>query len=285
MVGPPVETGLINALLAIHVSAPFQSEDSRPWETGVGIGSEIGRRIAVGKVQLPTALKVTFQHSRLECFGVLSLFTRLCDMQVSLRKAIYLEPFRQAGLERRHTGSDVNDLVSSVDAENSYLAGDVLEAGPMDQLLGSSITYRIAVGPQQGRKVFTLQTLPGCEEPFDAGVGKVAGFSLHAGVAARADQRQELERLCRYISRPAISEKRLSLTPNGNVRYQLKTPYRDGTTHVIFEPLDFIARLAALVPKPRVNLTRLCRSPHRQVYAHIGTMRRKRIGHEKSDDD
>ncbi len=37
---------------------------------------------------------------------------------------------------------------------------------------------------------------------------------------------------------------------------RLKTPYRDGTTHVIFEPLDFIARLAALVPKPRGNLTR-----------------------------
>ncbi len=58
------------------------------------------------------------------------------------------------------------------------------------------------------------------------------------------------------ISRPAVSEKRLSLTPNGNVRYQLKTPHRDRTTHVIFEPLDFIARLAALVPKPRVNLIR-----------------------------
>jgi hypothetical protein len=84
----------------------------------------------------------------------------------------------------------------------------------------------------------------------------VAGFSLHARVAARADERRKLERLCRYISRPALSEKRLSLTPNGNVRYQLKTPYRDGTTHVIFEPLDFIARLAALVPKPSVNLTR-----------------------------
>jgi hypothetical protein len=142
------------------------------------------------------------------------------------------------------------------DAENSYLAGDVFACGPMEQLLGSSITYRIAVGPQQGRKVFTLQTLPACDEPFEDGVGKVAGFSLHAGVAARADERNKLERLCRYISRPAIAEKRLSLTPNGNVRYQLKTPYRDGTTHVIFEPLDFIARLAALVPKPRVNLTR-----------------------------
>jgi hypothetical protein len=40
------------------------------------------------------------------------------------------------------------------------------------------------------------------------------------------------------------------------VRYELKTPYRDGTTHVIFEPMDFIARLVALVPKPRANLTR-----------------------------
>jgi hypothetical protein len=75
-------------------------------------------------------------------------------------------------------------------------------------------------------------------------------------VAARADERGKLERLCRYISRPAVSEERLSLTPGGLVRYQLKTPYSDGTTHVLFEPLDFIARLAALVPKPRVNLTR-----------------------------
>ena len=53
-----------------------------------------------------------------------------------------------------------------------------------------------------------------------------------------------------------MSEKRLSLTQNGQVRYELKTPYRDGTTHVIFDPLDFIARLVALIPKPRVNLAR-----------------------------
>jgi len=48
----------------------------------------------------------------------------------------------------------------------------------------------------------------------------------------------------------------LTVLSNGNIRYQLKTPYRDGTTHVIFEPLNFIAKLAALIPKPRVNLTR-----------------------------
>jgi len=50
--------------------------------------------------------------------------------------------------------------------------------------------------------------------------------------------------------------KRLSLTRNGQVRYELKTPWRNGTTHVIFEPLDFISRLVSLIPKPRVNLTR-----------------------------
>jgi hypothetical protein len=38
---------------------------------------------------------------------------------------------------------------------------------------------------------------------------------------------------------------------------QLKTPYSDGTTQVIFEPLDFNAKLAALVTKSRVNLFRL----------------------------
>jgi hypothetical protein len=143
-------------------------------------------------------------------------------------------------------------------AENSYLAGEVVADDPMDQLRGHSITYRIAVGPQAGRKVFTLQTLPAGEqeENFTDTVGKLAGFSLHAGVAAKAHERKKRERLCRYIARPAVSEKRLSLTPQGHIRYQLKSPYRDGTTHVIFEPLDFIARLAALVPKPRANLTR-----------------------------
>jgi len=40
------------------------------------------------------------------------------------------------------------------------------------------------------------------------------------------------------------------------VVYTLKTPHRDGTTQVAFEPVDFVARLAALVPKPRVNHTR-----------------------------
>ncbi len=149
-----------------------------------------------------------------------------------------------------------------------------------------SITYRIALGSHQGRKVFTLQSLPATHEPFDDLVGKVAGFSLHAGVAARAGERHKLERLCRTIARPAVSEKPLSLTANGNVRYQLKTPYRDGTTHVIFEPLDFIARLAALVPKPRVNLIRFhgVFAPNSAHRARVTPARRGRGNKPKATD-
>jgi len=137
------------------------------------------------------------------------------------------------------------------DEEDSYLTLDCLDE-PMHQLHGHAITYRIALGSQQGRKVFTLQTIPPskAKSSVSTRVANIAGFSLHAGVAAEAYQRNKLERLCRYISRPAVSENRLTVLSNGNIRYQLKTPYRDGATHVIFEPLDFVAKLAALIPKP-----------------------------------
>jgi len=63
-------------------------------------------------------------------------------------------------------------------------------------------------------------------------------------------------RLVQRLPRLPVATDRLSLTQGGNVRYALKTPYRDGATHVIFEPEDFIVRLAALVPRPRAHLTR-----------------------------
>jgi ribosomal protein S27E len=160
--------------------------------------------------------------------------------KISLRVARYLE---QAKLIER-------------DAENCYLAENALDDNEMTTHQGHSIQYRIAVGPHAGNKVFTLKTLPAMHEIQNDVLAKVDGFLLHAGVVAQVHERNKLERLCRYISRPAVSEQRLSLTESGKIRYELKTPYRNGTTHIIFEPLDFISKLAALVPLPRVNLTR-----------------------------
>jgi len=142
------------------------------------------------------------------------------------------------------------------DAENDFLEFGPEAGGTMDDLIGHSITYRVAVGPRAGQKVFALQTVPARAAEPRPGVAQWAGFSLHAGLGVEADQRAKLERLARYVSRPPVAVERLALTAQGQVRYRLKTPYRDGTTHIVLEPLDFIARLAALVPPPRAHLTR-----------------------------
>lgn len=191
--------------------------------------------------------------------------------RISHRVARYLE--KQGYLQR--------------DEENSYALLDGLDEtdAALHHWQGCAITYRIAMGSQTGRKVMTLQTLPATDEPFGSDrLAKGAGFSLHAGVSAEAHERDKVERLCRYITRPAISEQRLALTSAGKIRYQLKTPYQDGTTHVVFEPLDFIAKLAALIPKPRVNLTRYhgVFSPNSQHRAQITPAQRGKGSKKKA---
>jgi len=71
-----------------------------------------------------------------------------------------------------------------------------------------------------------------------------------------ARNRLRLERLCRYAARPPVATHRLSLLPDGRLLYRLRHRWRDGTTHVIFEPLDLLSMLAALVPPPRFNVVR-----------------------------
>jgi hypothetical protein len=63
----------------------------------------------------------------------------------------------------------------------------------------------------------------------------------------------------------------MALTSSGQVRYTLKTPYRDGTTHIVLEPLDLMARLAALVPPPRMHMTRFhgVFAPHSKLRAAV----------------
>jgi hypothetical protein len=70
------------------------------------------------------------------------------------------------------------------------------------------------------------------------------------------NQRHKLEQLCRYITRPAIANERLKLNSAGDVVLQLKSPCQDATTHIVMSPLEFMQRLAALVPRPRLNLIR-----------------------------
>lgn len=65
----------------------------------------------------------------------------------------------------------------------------------MAPLLAHSTTYRVAVGPQAGRMVFT-QTLPASDGLFDDPVCAVGGHSVHADVAAKVHDRDNPEQLC-----------------------------------------------------------------------------------------
>jgi hypothetical protein len=127
-------------------------------------------------------------------------------------------------------------------------------------LHAAACTSRMALGPRAGQKVLTWKDpalrLASQEAPQSQGCVRAQGFSLHADTRCGPQQRQQLERLCRYITRPALGHKRLRRTSAGEVVLQLKTPYRDGTTHLVMSPLEFLQRLTALVPRPRLHLIR-----------------------------
>jgi len=100
----------------------------------------------------------------------------------------------------------------------------------------------------------------------------VSGVNVHADVCISGHDRIRLERLFRYASRPPVATDRLSELPDGRLLYRLKRRWRDGTTKVIYEPLEFMEKLAALVPPPRFNLVR-----YSGVLASSSSLRRRII--------
>jgi hypothetical protein len=148
-------------------------------------------------------------------------------------------------------------LGAEAEAQEAYpLSND--DTG-MASLLANSVRRRIAVGSNTGRGVVRLgDQIDGDHlDPFESPrCAMVSGFSVHANVAIEARDRLRLERLCRYAARPAVATERLSELPDGRLLYRLKRPWRDGTSAVIFEKQDFIAKLAVLTPAPRAHLTR-----------------------------
>ena len=122
--------------------------------------------------------------------------------------------------------------------DRTYLAEADRESSLLP-LQAASCSYRIALGPRAGQKVLSLQSVPSPDKPSSQDLcAKLHGFSLHAAVRWGADQRQQLEHLCRYITRPAIANERLKRNRAGDVVLQLKSAYKVGTTHIVMEPLE-----------------------------------------------
>ena len=136
---------------------------------------------------------------------------------------------------------------------------------------------RIAFGPRAGQKVRTLKIAKSFgEEGEKAKLVKqrcatINGFSLHADVRIKARRRDKLEKLVRYTARGAFSHKRLSEDKNGDLLYELKTPWSDGTTHIKLSPMELIEKLCALIPLPNYNLFRYSGvlAPNSKLRKHV----------------
>jgi hypothetical protein len=96
------------------------------------------------------------------------------------------------------------------------------------------------------------------------------GYSLHAGVRVHENDREGLERLCRYAARPPIALHRLSEGEDGRLVYRMKRP-RGGAVFLLLTPYELVARLATLIPPPRAHALRYhgVFAPNSQVRSQV----------------
>jgi hypothetical protein len=149
-------------------------------------------------------------------------------------------------------------------------------------LYAASVRSRIAMGDRAGLGVLRIGQLVDPEEAaFVTGrrCAGIDGVSLHANVAVPKGDRRRLEKLCRYIARPPVSTERLSRLNDGRLLYRLKRKWRDGTTHVVFQPLELLEKLAAIVPPPRIHMVR-----YHGVFAPRAAGRRQVVPANPPDD-
>jgi hypothetical protein len=59
---------------------------------------------------------------------------------------------------------------------------------------------------------------------------------------------------CRSLLRPPLAQHRVHLRADGRVLVELKTVWRDGPSHLLFEPIELLEKLAAITPRPAINL-------------------------------
>ncbi len=81
------------------------------------------------------------------------------------------------------------------------------------------------------------------------------GFSLDASVRIEATDRTGLERLIRYCARPPFALDRLHLVGNRSdqILYLLPGPDLAGRTALRLSALEFLDRLAKILPPPRIH--------------------------------
>ncbi|MBM4254192.1 MAG: transposase [Deltaproteobacteria bacterium] len=161
---------------------------------------------------------------------------------------------RSLGIKRGYLGKD-GDIVLNPTLDPLFQDHESLTAA-----LAASISGKIAFGPNAGSYVRKIGGGFGYEGEVPLAKGKrcysVNGFSLHTNTAVNTHARDRLYKLIEYIARGPLSNDRLEIIANGDVKLALKTLWSNGTTHLVFTPTEFIEKLVALTPPPRSHLVR-----------------------------
>jgi hypothetical protein len=198
----------------------------------------------------------------------------------ALVKRVRKGVLRVLGRSRISTGKD---------GEDGWEDPFVEESPSLAAACGASVQGISAFGPRTGQRVRRIG-----EEPDE--IVKVLkrkrharyqGFDLHAGAPAKAEERDHLERMLRYLLRPPIAESRLRELPDGNILLTQKTKWSDGTTALVFHPLELLERLAAIIPRPQINLLVYhgVLAPNAKWRKRVVAYKRPVVGASSTEDD
>jgi len=138
---------------------------------------------------------------------------------------------------------------TTVDPEDRLLLG----------VMDASMRLRVASGPRAGKPVRRIGThgVVGLSRGRSKRMhAKGGGFDLHAGLLVPRADRKRLERVSRYLLRPALALERLHEVGEDGYEWVLKRPWADGTHALRFSGHELMEKLAVLVPMPRANLVR-----------------------------
>jgi hypothetical protein len=176
-------------------------------------------------------------------------------------------------LDKRGLGQDTTDYEMRSD--------DLCDREPaLAQILSASLTGTVATGARQGMTQMRMGICDDEDQPRDGAqppkrnlplCADVAGYNVHAAVRIGARDGAGRERLLRYLLRGPLSHDRLREIDGGRLALTLRKPLRDGTTHLVFDPLELIERLIALIPWPRVHQIRYhgLLAPHAKLRPRI----------------
>jgi hypothetical protein len=176
-------------------------------------------------------------------------------------EALLIDAIRRVGRQlERHLPGEEDDTRDAL-AEREPALAALLKAAILGQHASERADgdgLRIGKGPVQPK-------------PHGRNCAQALGFSLHANTRVGELNRSGLEKLCRYVCRPAVAAHRVEETLDGKIRITLKNEWAGGVRAIVMSPRDLVLRLLAQIPLPRRALLRYhgCFGPASPVRAQV----------------